>query len=230
MTNIVCLTLAPWAGRAGEARAQTRYVDAVNGRPAGTGTPAAPLASLEQAVALAQEFTGQEPVVLQLAPGLYILIRPAEIRTRGMAPDTARYPVEAAVLPDDPAWTPTKMPVIQSVAADGFTQPFAHAVGFLVARINVRFSGLKFVGNAHPGGRNYYPTNRKKQGVPRPHGGTVGALCSELRVKSCAQPLVENGRVALHHRKSFFGTRLALGAQRCYFAEIVHVESGREGA
>jgi len=161
--KIVCLILGLWAGLAGAARAQTLYVDAVNGRSAGTGTPAAPLASLEQAVALAQEFTGQEPVVLKLAPGLYTLTRPAEIRTRGLAPDTARYTVEAAVLPDDPAWQPTKMPVIQSVSADGFAQPFAHAVGFLVARSNVRFRGLKFVGNAHPGVRNYYPINRKNE-------------------------------------------------------------------
>lgn len=163
MTKIAFFALSLWAGLPGVARAQTLYVDAINGRATGTGTPAAPLASLEQAVVLAQQFTGAEPVVLKLAAGLYVLTRPAEIRTRGLAPDTARYTVEAAVLPDDPAWQPSQMPVIQSVSADGFVKPFAHAVGFLVARSNVRFAGLKFVGNANPGVRNYYPINRKNE-------------------------------------------------------------------
>jgi len=149
---------------AGPLRAQTLYVDAQRGQPASTGSAAAPLASLDQAVTLAQQFSGREPVVLRLAPGLYTLTRPQELKTSlPAAADTVRYTLEATVMPDDTAWTPTKMPVIQSVSPNNSTYHFAHAIGLLVAKGNVRFRGLKFVGNANPAVKNYYPITRENE-------------------------------------------------------------------
>jgi hypothetical protein len=149
---------------AGSAKAQTLYVDAIHGRPDASGTQQEPLASLEKAVTLAQEFTGRDPVVIKLSPGLYVLEHQLELRTRQREADTVRYRLEATLLPDDPEWQPSKMPIIQSASADNSTLlGFAHTVGFVVAKNNVQFRGLKFIGNANPGVTYYYPIAREKQ-------------------------------------------------------------------
>ncbi|MVM40763.1 hypothetical protein GO730_28835 [Spirosoma sp. HMF3257] len=68
-------------------------------------------------------------------------------------------------MPDDPDWQPTKMPVIQSISTDNSTKQFVHAIGFLVARNNVSFKGLKLVGNANPTVRYYYPITREDEAL-----------------------------------------------------------------
>ncbi|TVT39341.1 right-handed parallel beta-helix repeat-containing protein [Hymenobacter setariae] len=160
--KIVFLVLL-WAGFVRPTDAQTLYVDPLRGKLEAAGTASAPLASLEQAIRLAQGFSGQEPVVLRLYPGLYTLTQRAEIKTRRPAPDTVQYTVEAVVLPDDPAWQPTQMPVIQSISANNTAEGFAHCSGFLLAKDNVRFRGLKFVGNANPAVTYYYPITRESE-------------------------------------------------------------------
>jgi len=77
--------------------------------------------------------------------------------------DSVSYTIEAAVMPDDPDWQPGKMPVIQSVSAINTVTQFPHATGFLVSKDNVRFYGLKFVGNANPSVAYYYPISRERE-------------------------------------------------------------------
>ncbi len=143
--------------------AQVVYVDAVKGREEAKGTLTDPLASLEKAVALAGSFTGNEPVTIKIYPGLYVLRQQAVLRTTRQLDDTLPYTLEAAVMPDDSAWQPGKMPVIQSVSPNNSEVQFVHAVGFLVARPNVSFRGLKFLGNAHPEVAYYYPITRENE-------------------------------------------------------------------
>ncbi|WP_230379652.1 hypothetical protein, partial [Microbacterium sp. ZXX196] len=69
--------------------------------------------------------------------------------------------IEAAVMPDDPEWLPGKMPVIQSASGNNSQTQFPHAIGFLVAAGNVALKGLKFIGNANPDVKYYYPVVRE---------------------------------------------------------------------
>ncbi|GAB3781807.1 hypothetical protein GCM10028818_36370 [Spirosoma horti] len=157
------LTVALWLCFFFPLSAQTLYVDATRGKDEAKGTLTDPLASLDKAVALAHDFTGKEPVRIKIYPGLYVLGQLLELKTRSSSTDTVRYSLEAMTMPDDPDWQPTKMPVIQSVSADNSTRQFAHAIGFLVAKNNVRFKGLKLLGNANPTVRYYYPITREDE-------------------------------------------------------------------
>src|SRR5215212_1789514 len=109
--------------------AQTIYVDVIKGRFEGKGTIMDPLSGLEQAVALASSLTGKEAVTIKIAPGLYVVSHILEIRTSNKLQDTARYTLEATVMPDDPDWLPSSMPVIQSVSNDNSITQFVHSAG-----------------------------------------------------------------------------------------------------
>ncbi len=145
--------------------AQTVFVDAVKGKDGAKGTVTDPIANLEQAMRQANSFSGNEPVTIRLYPGLYTLQQQVEIKTAKPADDTIKYTIEAVVMPDDPEWKPASMPVIQSVSPDNSTTQFVHAVGFLVAKNNVRLRGLKFLGNANPTVRYYYPITRENENL-----------------------------------------------------------------
>lgn len=146
-------------------KAQTLYVDAVNGKDNASGAQTSPVASIEKAVALAHDFSGNEPVTIKLAPGLYTLQSLAELRTKQQPDKAGSYTLEAIAMPDDADWQPTKMPVIQSVSANNSTVQFPHTVGFLVDQNNVSFKGLKFLGNANPAVKYYYPISRKNESL-----------------------------------------------------------------
>ncbi|WP_025866339.1 right-handed parallel beta-helix repeat-containing protein, partial [Prolixibacter bellariivorans] len=69
--------------------------------------------------------------------------------------------IESAILPDDSLWTPLKMPVVVSFSANNSETQFQHSTGFLVASDFVEFRGIKFLGNANPLVRYYYPITRE---------------------------------------------------------------------
>lgn len=145
--------------------AQTVYVDAVKGREEAAGTAADPLLSIEKAVTLAGSFTGDEPVNIKLAPGLYIVAHEMIIKTAKTANDQSKFTIEAMTMPDDPDWQPEKTPVIQSGSSNNSNVQFTHSVSFLVAKNNVSFKGLKFVGNPHPDVAYYYPITREDENL-----------------------------------------------------------------
>lgn len=134
-------------------RAQTIFVDPLKGKDTQTGTAAAPLATLDKAVATANTFSGKEPVSIKLFPGLYTLTQKLGIQLPAS--------IEAVTLPDDTDWLPSKMPVIQSVSGNNSEVQFPHSVGFLVAADKVTFRGLKFTGNANPAVKYYYPITKE---------------------------------------------------------------------
>jgi hypothetical protein len=57
----------------GHLTAQTLYVDAAKGSDENTGLISKPLASLQKAVSLANQYTKGVPVTIKIAPGLYTL-------------------------------------------------------------------------------------------------------------------------------------------------------------
>lgn len=150
---------------ANQSNAQTIFVDAAKGKNGAKGTMADPLVNLETAIKLAGNFPGDQPVTIRVYPGLYVLQHIAEIKTRKQPHDTLKYTIEAAIMPDDPNWQPGSMPVIQSISPDNSANQFNHAVGFLVARSNVSIRGLKFIGNANPSVRYYYPVTRENENL-----------------------------------------------------------------
>jgi len=144
--------------------AQTLFVDPVKGRDNATGTVNDPLLSIGKAVALANDFTGKEPVTIKLAPGLHILTDQVVLKPFKTMDDTTPYTIEAVVMPDDTGWMPSKMPVIQSISPNNKNwAKFDHCTGFQVERNNTRFKGLKFVGNTNPAVVYYYTIERHFQ-------------------------------------------------------------------
>lgn len=96
-------------------KAQTLFVDPHNGKENATGSMNDPLPSNSIAVSIAKNFTGNETVTIKLYPGLYLLDDQVELKPFNTTNDTIAYSFEAVTLPDDSAWAPYKMPVIQSV-------------------------------------------------------------------------------------------------------------------
>jgi hypothetical protein len=160
----VILSLFILAGLSSCTHGQTIYVNAFNGKDDASGTATAPMQSLEKAITTANGFTNGKPVTIKLAPGLYVLPHKQLIKTGAVA-DTAKFTIEAISMPDDSAWRPDKMPVIQSVAPVNSTFQFKHCVALLVAKSNVSLKGLKFVGNASPDVAYYYPITREDENL-----------------------------------------------------------------
>lgn len=139
------------------ANAQTYYVNPTTGKDSNPGTETEPFATLEKSVMVANELTGRGQIIIKLFPGLYILKDKLVINPTRIMDDTSKYVIEAVTMPDDTAWTPYQLPVIQSSSPNNSNTQFRHAVGFLVASDNVVIRGLKFIGNP----KNF-------TGVPRP--------------------------------------------------------------
>jgi hypothetical protein len=142
---------------------QVVFVHARKGNDHASGSITDPISSLEDAIALASRFDGARPVTITVAPGLYVLSHLAEIKTATAPAAPAEYRIEAAVMPDDPDWQPEKMPVVQSLSLDNSVTQFTHCTGCLVSRSHVTIRGLKFVGNANPDVRYYYPIGRENE-------------------------------------------------------------------
>lgn len=143
--------------------AQTLFVDPAKGKDNATGSIHDPLASLEKAVSLANRFSGNEPITIKLAPGLYSLTRQVILEPSGITKNSTKYTIEASILPDSKDWLPSKMPVIQSVSPNNKNYGnFDHCIGVQVERNNTCFRGLKFVGNSHPSVVYYYAIERHR--------------------------------------------------------------------
>ncbi len=141
--------------------AQTLYVDASTGNDAFLGDKTRPLKSIQKAVDIANAYTGLGSVTIKVNPGMYLLVDKLIINPVKLLNDTSRYQIEAVIMPDDPEWTPEKMPVIQSISPNNSKTQFPHATGILVASSHVSIRGVKFLGNGNPEVTYYYPISRE---------------------------------------------------------------------
>ncbi|WOK07552.1 right-handed parallel beta-helix repeat-containing protein [Imperialibacter roseus] len=151
--------------KASTALAQTIYVNPDSGSDMADGSESTPYATLEKAVAIANELTGSGSITIKLFPGLYSLKDKVAIHPLRMLNDTTRFTVEAVVLPDDEDWLPTKMPAIQSISGNNSKTQFVHSTGLLVATSHVTIRGLKFLGSAHPDVTYYYPISKEDESL-----------------------------------------------------------------
>jgi len=147
-------------GLSGRLSAQTLYVDGQKGSDSARGIISAPLKSLQKAVEIAKDFSGNEPVTIKLGPGLYELTDRLNIETRNIGNNATKYTLEAVIMPDDTAWKPWLMPIIQSVSFNNNKQYFDHCAGIMAERANVCIRGLKFTGNTNPAVAYYYPIEK----------------------------------------------------------------------
>jgi hypothetical protein len=197
--------------------AQTIYVNAITGKDGAAGNSSSPVLTLQQAVSLAKQSNSIGPVTIKLSPGLYTLSSQLKIESR-QAGDTARYILEAAVMPDDSIWQPPFMPVIQSVSPNNTFKYFPKCAGIEVDRENVAIRGLKFVGNANPAADYYYPIEKdspliknlsisqclfvgEKNGMP-----VQGAIYAEgpgLHVDHCIFYNCKNAVLTFDHTQDF---------------------------
>jgi hypothetical protein len=155
-TTFLMIFLAFYASRAG--LAQAVYVDSNTGKDENPGTKEAPLFSIQKAAEIIGN-PNNNIYTVKINPGIYILDRHISVTTK-KSMDNKRIVIEASILPDDPAWTPEKMPVIASKAIKGEIDISYHwVVSFLIDESHVTIRGLKFHGYFYPQAR-YFPIAR----------------------------------------------------------------------
>ena len=144
---------------------QVYFVDPQSGLDSNVGTEDNPFKTLSKSVEVANQQTGKGTIKIKLLPGNYLLNDKIAINPIRIFDDTARFIIEAMILPDDPSWNPEKMPIIQSISGNNSSTFFNHAVGFLIATNKVTIRGLKFLGNANPSVSYYYPITKEDKNL-----------------------------------------------------------------
>ncbi len=145
----VLMTLALPVG-ATDAAALTIYVDSRRGDDANEGTRENPLKTIGRAAELIRRKTEAGPVTVKIAPGLYSLAQSVDLEAGCPFTEEDRLVIEALVLPGDPKWTPTLMPVILSVEdprKSGELNRLTETYGFRIKTSHVTIRGLRFLGN-----------------------------------------------------------------------------------
>jgi hypothetical protein len=147
--------------------AQAVYVDSNTGDDNNYGTQEAPVFSIQKAAEIIR--SGDNDIcTMKINPGIYVLDSHVQVATEKEMTGR-RLVIEATVLPDDPSWTPEKMPVIASKSRKGeIKESYANAspfssynfvVCFLIDESHVTVRGLKFHGYYYPNTR-YFPVAR----------------------------------------------------------------------
>ncbi len=138
-------------------QAQAVYVDSNNGDDSNNGTKEAPFLSIPKAVDFIKN-RNNDIYTIKINPGIYILESHLPISTNKDMTGK-RITIEAVILPDDPSWTPEKMPVITSKAMKGEIEYYHWVVSFLIEESHVTIRGLNFQGYFYPQTR-YFPIAR----------------------------------------------------------------------
>lgn len=115
----------------------------------------------------------EDSIQIVLLPGVYILKDIVRLKKSSKNKDSSTLIIRSSVNPDEEIWSNKDMPVIMSISSNNDSTSFPHAVGILVQRNNVFFSGIKFLGNANPEVLWYYPISRKD------------TLLTKMTVKQC---------------------------------------------
>lgn len=144
---------------------QNIYVNPVEGIDTNIGTQDFPFQTITAAIHHTNLLTGSGNITVKLLPGLYTLNDKVVINPIRQLSDTTRLTIEAFHNPTDKDWNPTMMPVIQSTSLNNSATQFPHATGFLVAASHVTITGLKFLGNANPETKYYYPISKENENL-----------------------------------------------------------------
>lgn len=138
--------------------AQAVYVDCRSGNDNNPGTREAPVFSVNKAADIIRN-GGQAVNIIKINPGIYVLYNHVPV-SMPENPAFDQIVIEASILPDDPSWTPEKMPVIINSSLRGeIPGSDNYVVSFLVNESHVTIRGLKFFGYSYPHVR-YFPVAR----------------------------------------------------------------------
>jgi len=142
---------------------QTIYVDSNAGDDNNAGTKEAPVFSIQKAAEIIRS-RDNNIYTMKINPGIYVLDSHVSVATEKEMTDK-RIIIEASILPDDPSWTPEKMPVIitkskkgEILAKDLWIKD-NWIVSFFIDESHVTIRGMKFLGHNYPVNL-YYPIAR----------------------------------------------------------------------
>ena len=131
-------------------QARSVHVDRSTGNDQNDGTEAHPFLTIGKA---ADSIAGGENDIYSMIihPGIYELDQQVNVATE-KAIGNKRIVIEASILPDDPEWTPEKMPVIVSRLNCGeySDENIKSVVAFMINESRVTIRGLKFLGYQYP--------------------------------------------------------------------------------
>ncbi len=174
------------SGEAHSQDASTTYVDPEGGLDTNSGDKASPLKTIAAAARRVNASKGSGARTIILSEGVYAITEPALFKPAGQ-PFTrdARLTICAAVLPDDPNWSPRNMPVLihtmpLSLNWMGRPDPFGGvAYGMQFETSHVTIQGLKILGSPYleqptpQSIRRVYPIARE------------GAELDDLEIRQC---------------------------------------------
>jgi hypothetical protein len=147
--------------------AQTFYVNSQTGEDLNIGNTNNPLKTIQKAMEIANQLTGNGDITIKIMPGIYLLNDKIDINPVRILNENSKLRIEASILPGDSLWTPENMPIIGSSSPNNSKTQFEHSTGFLVASSFVEFRGIKFYGNANPLVKYYYPITRENPNLKK---------------------------------------------------------------
>lgn len=133
-----------------KAIAETLYVDSRNGNDANPGTKEKPLRTIGKAAEMVNSRTEEGPTTIKIAPGIYNLTKTVVFKNSRQYTEKNRLIIEAVILPDDPRWKLTLMPIILSTEdprKPGKLNEHTETYSLKIKVSHVTIRGLKFLGN-----------------------------------------------------------------------------------
>jgi hypothetical protein len=132
------------------AHAEIIHVDSENGNDKNLGTKYEPVRTIAQAAIIINDSNEPGPTNIKIAPGAYCITEMVTFENSRQYKKDKRFIIEATILPDDPNWTPTLMPVLLSTVRGEGTSTEKHAIALKIEVSHATVRGIKFLGNPRP--------------------------------------------------------------------------------
>jgi hypothetical protein len=130
--------------------AETIYVDSDKGDDGNSGSPERPVRTIARAAAIVNNSKEPGPTTIKIMPGAYCVTEMVTFENSRRYTKDKRFIIEATVLPDDPNWTPTLMPVVLSTVKGEGQSTEKHAIALKIEVNHATIRGIKFLGNPRP--------------------------------------------------------------------------------
>jgi len=130
--------------------AETIYVDALNGSDTNPGTKEKPLSTIDKAAAIINLSKEPGPTAIRITPGIYNIKKCVVFNNTRPYTAKEKLTIEALILPDNPEWKPSLMPIILSTEDPREPEKLnkhteTYSMKIQLSHVTVR--GLKFLGN-----------------------------------------------------------------------------------
>lgn len=145
----ICAALIFFTMLVTDVMAETLYVNSRNGDNKNPGTQEKPLQTISKAAEIVNNKTEGGPTIIKIEPGIYNLNQTVVFKNNRPYTEKDRLIIEASILPEDPQWNPSLMPVILSTEdprkPEGNTLTQTYSIKIKISHVTIR--GLKFLGN-----------------------------------------------------------------------------------